>query len=157
VKEFLSQKGIAFQEHDVSADRAAAKEMIQKTGQRGVPVITVDDQVVIGFDRARLEQLLSKPGGSQHPSLGLQVADASKIAQKLGAIPVFGALVGGVKPGSAGEKAGLQKGDVITEINLRRITNADDLEKAMSGLSSGSHMGIVFTRGQKELRAEIVV
>ena len=141
----------------MSLDRAAAKEMIEKTGQRGVPVITIDDQVVIGFDRARLEQLLAGKGDGQHPSLGLQAADASKIAQKVGAVPIFGAFVGTVKPGSAGERAGLQKGDVITEINLRRINNVDDLEKAVSGLSPGSRITIVFLRGEKELRAETVL
>lgn len=157
MKEFLSQKGIAFQERDVSLDREVAREMIQKTGQRGVPVTTVDGEAVIGFDRARLEQLLAKEGGGQRPSLGLQVADASKIAQKAGALPVFGALIGAVRPGSAGEKAGLQQGDVITEINLRRISNADDLEKAVAGLSTGSRAAIVFTRGQKELRVEVTL
>lgn len=157
MKEFLSQKGITYQEHDVSVDREAAREMIQKTGQRGVPVTTIDGEAVIGFDRARLEELLGKQGGGHHPSLGLQVADASKIAQKVGAVPVFGALVGGVRPGSAGEKAGLQQGDVITEINLRRISNADDLEKAVAGLSAGSRAAIVFMRREKEMRAEVTL
>ena len=141
----------------MSVDRAAAQEMIEKTGQRGVPVITVDGEVVIGFDRARLEQLLAGQTASPHPSFGLQVADASKIAQKFGAVPVFGALVGGVRAGSSGEKAGLQKGDVITEVNLHRISNADDLEKALASLSPGSRVAVVFLRGQKELRSEIVV
>lgn len=141
----------------MSVDRVAAQEMIQKTGQRGVPVITVDGEVVIGFDRARLEQLLARQTASPHPSFGLQVADASKIAQKFGAVPVFGAFVGGVRAGSGGERAGLQKGDVITEINLHRVSSADDLERALSSLSPGSRVAIVFLRGQKELRSEIVV
>ena len=120
-------------------------------------MITIDDQVVIGFDRARLEQLLAGKGDGQHLSLGLQAADASKIAQKVGAVPIFGAFVGAVKPGSAGERAGLQKGDVITEINLRRINNVDDLEKAVSGLSPGSRISVVFLRGENELHAETVL
>ena len=41
VKQFLSQRGIKFTEHDVSVDRAAAAEMVSKSGQMGVPVITV--------------------------------------------------------------------------------------------------------------------
>ena len=131
--------------------------MIQKTGQRGVPVVTIGDQAVIGFDRARLEQLLARGGPSQRPSLGIQVADASRIAQRVGAIPVFGALVGGAKSGSAGEKAGLTRGDIITEVNLRRINNADDLEKAISALSPGSRVNLAFMRGDKELRVEITL
>lgn len=39
-------------------DRDKAREMIEKSGQMGVPVITVDDQVVIGFNKTRLDQLL---------------------------------------------------------------------------------------------------
>ena len=134
--------------------------MIQKTNQMGVPVITVGDQYVIGFDRPRLEQLLSGHGGTQtaqKPSFGLQIADASKIAQKAGVVPVFGAFVGSVRPGSPGEKAGLQQGDVITEINLRPISNADDLAKALSGLSPGNRVTIAFLRGQQKLRTETVV
>jgi len=80
VKGFLSQRGIKFTERDVSVDRAAATEMIQKTGQRAVPVTIIDGQVIIGFDRARLEDLLTSRGSGSRPSLGLQVADAGKFA-----------------------------------------------------------------------------
>ena len=134
--------------------------MIQKTNQMGVPVITVGDQYVVGFDRPRLEQLLAGQGSAQTPqkvSFGLQIADASKITQKAGALPVFGAFVGSVKQGSPAEKAGLQQGDVVTEINLRPISNADDLAKALSGLSPGSRVSIAFLRGQQKLQAETVV
>ena len=61
-KRFLSERGIRYAEYDVSRDRAAADEMVRLTGQMGVPVILVDGQVVVGFDRARLEHLLSKNG-----------------------------------------------------------------------------------------------
>jgi S1-C subfamily serine protease len=134
--------------------------MIQKTNQMGVPVITVGDQYVIGFDRRRLEELLTGQGGAQTPqkvSFGLQIADASKITQKAGVLPVFGAYVGSVKPGSPAEKAGLQQGDVITEINLRPVSNADDLAKALSGLSPSNRVSIAFLRGEHKLRAETVV
>ncbi len=58
-KEYLSQKGISFIEHDVAKDRDKAKEMIQKSGQMGVPVIIVDGEVVVGFNQGRLDSLLS--------------------------------------------------------------------------------------------------
>jgi glutaredoxin len=160
-KEFLSQKGVPYIEKDVSKDRAAAQEMIAKTNQMGVPVISVGDQYVIGFDRRRLEELLAGEGGGAQPSdkvsFGLQIADASKITQKAGVLPVFGAFVGAVKPGSPAEKAGLQQGDVITEINLRPISNAEDLAKALSGLSRGSRANVAFLRGQQKLYTETVV
>ena len=46
-------------EHNVAVDRDAAKEMIQKSKQMGVPVIIVDDEVVVGFNQAKLDSLLS--------------------------------------------------------------------------------------------------
>jgi len=157
VKEFLSQRGVKFTERDVSIDRAAADEMVSKTGQMGVPVITVDNEVVVGFDRARLEHLLADSGVGQRPSFGLQIADASKITQRAGLLPVFGAFVGKVTPSSPGEKAGLTQGDIITEVNLQPIRNADNLEKTLSGLTAGSRVTIVFLRGQETLKSEIVL
>ena len=58
-KEFLSQKGYLFKEYDVSRDRAALDEMVKVSGGRSVPVITACNEVMIGFDRTRLEQMLS--------------------------------------------------------------------------------------------------
>jgi putative serine protease PepD len=130
--------------------------MVRLTGQLGVPVIVIDGQVVVGFDRPRLEQLLSS-GGGQRPHLGLKVADASKVAPRTGGVPVFGALVGAVASASLGERAGLRNGDIITELNLRPIRGVDDLAHALADLAPGSRATIVFLRGQETLRAEIVV
>ena len=156
-KEFLSQRGVKFIEHDVSQDRAAADEMVRLTGQMVVPVIVIDGQPVIGFDRPRLEQLIAAGGNGRRPRFGLKVADASRVAQKPGNIPVFGAVVGAVAPASPGEKAGLRAGDIITEMNMARINNANDLELATGGLASGSRVTIEFLRGQQNLRSEIVI
>ncbi len=56
-KEFLSQHGIGFEERDVSSDEAALGEL-QKRGLMTTPVILIDDEVVVGFDRTKLAQLL---------------------------------------------------------------------------------------------------
>lgn len=58
VKEFLSQKGVPFTERDVSQDEEALAEL-ETLGVMTTPVTVIDDEVVIGFDRARLEALLS--------------------------------------------------------------------------------------------------
>lgn len=58
VKEFLSQKGVPFTERDVSQDEEALTEL-ETLGVMTTPVTVIDDEVVIGFDRARLEVLLS--------------------------------------------------------------------------------------------------
>ena len=157
VKDFLTQRGVSFTEHDVSIDRVAADEMIQRSRQTGVPVIIIDDQVVVGFDRARLEHLLAHSGDGQRPYFGLRIADASRVAPRFGQLPVFGAFIGSVAPSSVGHKAGLKAGDIITEVNFRPIRNADDLEAALSGLTAGNRVMIAFLRGRETLRSEIVI
>ena len=58
-KEFLSQKGYVFTEYDVARDRAALDEMVKLSGGRSVPVIAACNEVMVGFDRTRLEQMVS--------------------------------------------------------------------------------------------------
>jgi glutaredoxin 3 len=58
-KEFLSQKGYKFTEYDVTKDRAALDEMVKISGARSVPVILACNEVMVGFERNRLEQMLS--------------------------------------------------------------------------------------------------
>ena len=58
VKNFLNEKGLIFEEFNVLEDQNARKEMIDKSGQMGVPVIIVDDEIVIGFNRESLENKL---------------------------------------------------------------------------------------------------
>ena len=58
LKAYLRSKNIAFKDVDVSRDASAAREMISKSGQMGVPQAWIDGQVVVGFDRARVDNLL---------------------------------------------------------------------------------------------------
>lgn len=58
-KEFFKANNVAYTEHDVAADIAQRKEMIEKSGQMGVPVITVGEKLVIGFDEEELRSLLN--------------------------------------------------------------------------------------------------
>ena len=154
VKEFLSQRGIGFEERDVSRNPSYAQELVRSTGQMGVPVTIINGQVVVGFDRGRLEQLLTRTETRQRPSFGASIADASKITAKQGSGVILGAYVGGVRPGSVAGRAGLAPGDIITELNMRHIANADDLEDALSNLSSGSRFSLVFLRGNRTMTAE---
>jgi len=61
-KEFLKEHGIEFEDIDVSTDYEAAKEMIEKSGQQGVPVTIIEkdgnEYVIVGFDREKLKQIL---------------------------------------------------------------------------------------------------
>ena len=156
-KAYLSGKGVPYEEKDVSVDRAAADEMMRLTGQMGVPVIVIDGQAVVGFNRVRLDQLLAGVTGSGKVHFGLKVADASRMAQKAGSLPVSGAYVGQAARGSLGQRAGLLPGDIITEVNMRPISSATELEKALGSITTGSSVSIVFMRGNDSLRAEIRV
>ena len=59
-KDYLTSKNVAFQDIDVSRDREQAMAMVQKSGQMGVPQLWIDDEVVVGFNTSRIDQLLDK-------------------------------------------------------------------------------------------------
>jgi len=58
-KDFFTENKVAFTDHNVATDLAKRKEMIEKSGQMGVPVITVGNQLVVGFDEAKLREVLA--------------------------------------------------------------------------------------------------
>ena len=58
-KDYLTQKGIPFTDYNVAEDRGKAKEMIHKSKQMGVPVIVIGDDVIVGFNQAKLDSVLS--------------------------------------------------------------------------------------------------
>ena len=141
----MKERNVKFTEFDVSRDRAAAQEMVNKTGQMGVPVILVDDQAVIGFDRQRLQSLLAS-SGPKPLKFGLKIGNASG----------SGALIGGVATGSIGARAGLNTGDVVTALNSQPVRNADEMERFLAKVTSGSIVTFRFTRSGQDRKSEIV-
>jgi alkyl hydroperoxide reductase subunit F len=63
VKAFLDRQGVKYVSFDVGTDKEQAKKMIEVSGQYGVPVVTVDNEVIIGFDVRRLTELFGKEEG----------------------------------------------------------------------------------------------
>lgn len=57
-KKYLDSKNVSYSDLDVSRDRNAAMEMVQKSGQRGVPVLDIDGNIVVGFDQAAIDRLI---------------------------------------------------------------------------------------------------
>ncbi|MCK5354271.1 MAG: glutaredoxin family protein [Methyloprofundus sp.] len=57
-KDFFKENDVAYTDNDVAADAEKRQEMIDLTGQMGVPVIKVGDDVIIGFDETKLKELL---------------------------------------------------------------------------------------------------
>lgn len=136
-----------FVEKNVAADRRAAMEMVQKSGQQGVPVITVDNEVVVGFNQPRLRQLLQQ---ARRPRLGAAIADAASQAQKHPGIPTSGAYVGRVRGGSPAGRAGLRAGDVIVALGGQPIILAGDVHKLLSQLPPGRDVSLTYWRDGRE-------
>lgn len=58
-KAYLTEKGVEFESIDVSFDEKAQKEMIDKSGQMGVPVLDIDGKIVVGFDQPKIDEILN--------------------------------------------------------------------------------------------------
>lgn len=71
VKTYLMERGVQFEEYDVSADKEKAREMMAKSRQRGVPVIDIDGTVIVGFDRRRIDEALSRSSKGKAPKSNL--------------------------------------------------------------------------------------
>jgi S1-C subfamily serine protease len=149
VKEFLSQRGIAYTERDIDVDRSAAGEVTRLTGQMAVPVTVIDGQVVVGFDRPRLEQVLA--AAAHRPSLGAAVRDAVDVAGSPGMPSPGGAYVGSIKPGSLAQRIGLAASDIIIEVNGQSISKVADLERVVLACRTGSQVSVSFLRGGNRL------
>lgn len=150
VKSFLDERGVHYREHDVSRDRAAAQEMVNLTGQMGVPVILIDGEAVIGFDRGRLETLLAREPRRKPPRFGLKITDASRMRKA-------GAYIGAVAADGLGARIGLATGDIITDINSEPVGSAVDVERALSGLTAGNIVTMKFQRSGETRKSEIII
>lgn len=58
LKQFLKENNIEFQDIDVSSDQQSVDELMQKSGQMGVPVLDIEGQIIVGFDRDRIKSVL---------------------------------------------------------------------------------------------------
>jgi glutaredoxin-like YruB-family protein len=151
VKTYLRQRGVPFAEHDVSQDPQAAAEMVRLSGQRGVPVVVMDGQVVVGFNRPRIDQLLAQRA-SYPPKLGAAIADAGRIAAKKGLQLPDGAYVGRVKPGSVADASGLRLGDVIVQLDGQAVRSDHDLERILANVRRGQAVDLLARRDGQTMR-----
>ena len=118
--------------------------MVRISGQRGVPVTTLNGQFVVGYDRRRLEEVLSK---AQRPRLGMAIADAASMVRKGRTSVSEGAYIGIVTPGGLAERAGLQAGDVIVSVANVPIRGARDLERVVPRIPPGRDVSVSYVRG----------
>lgn len=146
---------------DVSTDYAAAMEMIRRSGQQGVPVITTEDDVIVGFDQVRLARVAERFAGPKRPPLGLLGANADtylpkhpEAAEKFPA-GVKGVYVGQVRPGSVAERAGLHPGDVITGLAGKRVRDMPMLDQMISILKPGESVDVRYLSDGKEKTTQL--
>lgn len=59
-KDYFKEKGIEFEDIDVSSNQEAADEMVNKSGQMGVPVVDIDGEIIVGFDKGAIDKALEK-------------------------------------------------------------------------------------------------
>lgn len=57
-KQFLKENNVAFEDNDVSGDRAKAEEMMLKSGQMGVPVLDIEGEIIVGFEKEKIKSAL---------------------------------------------------------------------------------------------------
>lgn len=57
-KQYFSSKGLSYQDVDISENKEALSEMVKLSGQMGVPTIVINGQIIVGFDKGRIEELL---------------------------------------------------------------------------------------------------
>lgn len=57
-KKYLREQGIKFKDVDVSRDQTAARDMVKRSGQQGVPVLDIGGKIVVGFDRLKIDHYL---------------------------------------------------------------------------------------------------
>jgi S1-C subfamily serine protease len=140
---------VSFVEKNVAADYQAAMQMVKESGQQGVPVITIDGQVVVGFNQPRLRQLLQQARQAK-PKLGASIADASSQVQKHPGIPSSGAYIGRVRSGSPADRAGLRSGDVIVALGGQPVAQAKDVHRLVQEMPKGRDISLTYVRSGQE-------
>lgn len=130
-------------------DRAAAREMMNRTGQMGVPVITSGDEVITGFDRPRLERIAARypstPGSARGPKLGLLARNGRN-----------GVELGGTRPASPAERSGAQAGDIVVGVNGRSVRSVSDLERLTETSAPGQPITLDVQRHGQVIRLSVI-
>jgi S1-C subfamily serine protease len=130
---------VPFEVRDVSVDEHAAREMVQRTRQMGVPVIADEQEAIVGFDLPRLQRMAARH--RRGAGLGLKVTDAKDGP---------GAYVGGVRDGSPGERAGIEVGDTIIELSGRPVSSVADLEQIAGHRPAGQPTSLIIRRNGEQ-------
>jgi serine protease Do len=136
-------------------------EMIRRSGQQGVPVITTDDEVIVGFDQVRLGKIAERHAGPKRPPLGLLAANTdsyfARHPEAAASIPAGtkGVYIGEVRAQSVAEQAGLRQGDVVTGLAGKRVRDMSMLDQMVDTLKAGDRVEIRYIRDGNEATATL--
>lgn len=144
--DFFKRRNVEFTVYDVSENALAMEEMARLSKQRHVPVIVIDDEVMVGFDMARLRQTLPLQERAR-VALGVSIANAKETDRH-----PAGAFVGSVNPGSLAERAGVKKGDIIIEMVQRPVASTSDVHQMISQIVPGDPIPLTVWRAGRTLR-----
>jgi len=139
----------------------AAMEMIRLSGQQGVPVTATEDEVILGFDQARLAKLAEKYAKPKRPPLGILAADAAEYLarhpEKAANLPegTKGVYVGKIRPTTVAAAAGLQPGDVVTSVAGKRTPTMSKLDALIDTLQPGDSVTVRFLRNGNEAESKL--
>jgi S1-C subfamily serine protease len=115
--------------------------MVRRSGQMGVPVIAAGDEVIVGFDRPRLERVAARyaaGAGAAAPRVGLLVKDSAD-----------GVLVGGARPGAPAERAGFRPGDVLEQLDGQAVASVASVPRLTAPLAGRPVEAIVRRDGAR--------
>jgi S1-C subfamily serine protease len=136
-------------------------EMIRRSGQQGVPVITTDDDVIVGFDQVRLAKIAERMAGPKRPPFGLLAANTesyfARHPEAAATAPpgTKGVYVGEVRSDSVAARAGLRPGDILIGLAGKRIRDVSMLDQMVETLSAGDRAEIRYIRSGNEETATL--
>jgi glutaredoxin-like YruB-family protein len=158
---FLRSRNVPFKEIDVSRDQQAAMEMVRRSGQQGVPVTVAGDEVILGFDQARLGRLADRLATPKRKPLGILAADAEEYLARhpdlAENVPegTKGVYIGKIRPDTVSEQAGLQAGDIITGFAGKKVRTMGQLDQLVDTLKSGDRATVRYLRQGAEATADL--
>jgi glutaredoxin len=151
VYDLLVRRQVDLTVRNVSEDAGALAEMVRRSGQHDVPVVIAGEEVVVGLDRRRLDQLF--PRKEEQPiRLGVSIASVGAGGRR-----PLGAYVGRVSADSPADRAGLREGDVIVEVAQRPVHSAQDVRAALVSILPGTKVPITMWRSGHTLRVVVSV
>jgi len=151
-KAWFKEKGIEYEDIDVSQDREAAHEMVERSGQMGVPVIDIDGELVIGFNVPKLEEIISRKPKKERGADG-----KTPVADNIYDVIIIGGAAAGLT--SAIYAARREMKTLVITTNVGGQVASTALIENYSGIEqiNGADLAKTFEKQAREFGAEIIL